>query len=269
MQSLLLDFIGSYLEFSTFIFMLALKSVQLYMKSRISFKLVHSIKARHFQADIAISRAATARERSEQAEFIASQAREDADTARIYAKQFAPEFKQPGTEVIRMNRMQNHANHVSFEDPSKRISYESRDHLSDDVVILNTPQFPSPQMAYFNPSLNIQQQSSTTPTITTVIQNSSSQSTMRQNPYQYDSKPANYMQYSTNNIVNNPPNLTDANYHQQYRRQAKYSDVAYDVATPSSSFQEQQLASCNYQQYYDALSIQMVQNEPQPNALQV
>ncbi|KHN77850.1 Junctophilin-3 [Toxocara canis] len=108
------------------------------------------------KADIAISRTATARERSEQAEFVATQAREDSDTARICAKQFAPEFKQPGTEVIRMNRLQNHANHVSFESnmptaPPKMLSQSQQIHdpqlydistNADDIVVLNSPPTP-------------------------------------------------------------------------------------------------------------------------------
>lgn len=74
------------------------------------------------------------------------QAREDADTARICAKQFAPEFKQPGTEAIRMlNRLQNNTatgNHVSFEYPSSKGSHDSKD-LTDEIVVLNPPSLPS------------------------------------------------------------------------------------------------------------------------------
>ncbi|VDO34857.1 unnamed protein product [Onchocerca flexuosa] len=104
------------------------------------------------KADIAVSRTTTARERSEQADFIALQAREDADTARICAKQFVPEFRQLGTEVIRaqMNCLQQQhstgtitsANHVSFDSPpTPKSSHESRD-LSDELVILNSPSLP-------------------------------------------------------------------------------------------------------------------------------
>uniref|UniRef100_A0A8R1Y0J1 Junctophilin n=1 Tax=Onchocerca volvulus TaxID=6282 RepID=A0A8R1Y0J1_ONCVO len=104
------------------------------------------------KADIAVSRTTTAQERSEQADFIALQAREDADTAKICAKQFVPEFRQLGTEVIRaqMNCLQQQhsagtitsANHVSFDSPSTpKSSHESRD-LSDELVILNPPSLP-------------------------------------------------------------------------------------------------------------------------------
>uniref|UniRef100_A0A0R3S661 Junctophilin n=1 Tax=Elaeophora elaphi TaxID=1147741 RepID=A0A0R3S661_9BILA len=112
------------------------------------------------KADIAVSRTATAKERSEQADYIALQAHEDADTARLCAKQFAPEFKQLSTEAIRMQMnclQQQHsagtatsANHVSFDSPlTSKSSHESRD-LSDELVILNSPPLPSatPEAAY-------------------------------------------------------------------------------------------------------------------------
>ncbi|CAG9537737.1 unnamed protein product [Cercopithifilaria johnstoni] len=104
------------------------------------------------KADIAVSRTATAKERSEQADYIALQAREDADTARLCAKQFVPEFRQLSTEAIRMQMnclQQQHsaatttnANHVSFDSPpTSKSSHESRD-LSDELVILNSPSLP-------------------------------------------------------------------------------------------------------------------------------
>lgn len=98
------------------------------------------------QADIAVSRTATAKERSEQAEYVAVQAREDADTARICAKQFAPEFKQPGAEAMRamqQNRVQNvTANHVSFESPPSKGSQDSRDFSSDEMLLFGSPPLP-------------------------------------------------------------------------------------------------------------------------------
>ncbi|XP_043190018.1 junctophilin-1-like [Amphibalanus amphitrite] len=53
------------------------------------------------KADIAISRTATARGKAEQADIAAIHSREDSDVARIHAKQFAPEFHQPGSDVVR------------------------------------------------------------------------------------------------------------------------------------------------------------------------
>ncbi|CAG7837111.1 unnamed protein product [Allacma fusca] len=53
------------------------------------------------KADIAISRTATARGKGEQADIEATRAREDSEVARIIAKQFAPDFHQPGSEAFR------------------------------------------------------------------------------------------------------------------------------------------------------------------------
>ncbi|XP_064112326.1 junctophilin-1-like isoform X3 [Macrobrachium nipponense] len=53
--------------------------------------------------DIAISRTATARGKAEQADKSAVHAREDSDIARIFAKQFAPDFHQPGVDAIKAN----------------------------------------------------------------------------------------------------------------------------------------------------------------------
>ncbi|XP_059473412.1 junctophilin-1 isoform X2 [Neocloeon triangulifer] len=53
------------------------------------------------KADIAISRTATARGKAELADMAAEHAREDSDIARATAKQFAPDFQQPGLEKLR------------------------------------------------------------------------------------------------------------------------------------------------------------------------
>uniref|UniRef100_A0A914C7F9 Junctophilin n=1 Tax=Acrobeloides nanus TaxID=290746 RepID=A0A914C7F9_9BILA len=80
------------------------------------------------KADIAESRTMTARERSDAAIHVAEQAKGDADMARILAKQFDPNFKQPGVEAMRHQKPQNkmmlnhqnyqHMNHISFESTS-------------------------------------------------------------------------------------------------------------------------------------------------------
>ncbi|CAB3372087.1 Hypothetical predicted protein [Cloeon dipterum] len=53
------------------------------------------------KADIAISRTATARGKAELADMAAEHAREDSDIARATAKQFAPDFQQPGLDKLR------------------------------------------------------------------------------------------------------------------------------------------------------------------------
>ncbi|MPC22144.1 hypothetical protein E2C01_015151 [Portunus trituberculatus] len=51
--------------------------------------------------DIGISRTATARGKAEQADIAAAHARNDSDMARIFAKQYAPDFHQPGVDVLK------------------------------------------------------------------------------------------------------------------------------------------------------------------------
>ncbi|XP_076357847.1 junctophilin-1-like [Tachypleus tridentatus] len=55
------------------------------------------------KADIGISRTATARDKAEQADIAAKNAIEESNFARIIAKQFAPEFQQPGFHLLRTN----------------------------------------------------------------------------------------------------------------------------------------------------------------------
>uniref|UniRef100_A0A1W7RAA2 Junctophilin-1 n=1 Tax=Hadrurus spadix TaxID=141984 RepID=A0A1W7RAA2_9SCOR len=57
------------------------------------------------KADIAISRTATARGKAEQSDIAAIHSREDSDLARIIAKQFAPEFHQPGISHHQRDRL--------------------------------------------------------------------------------------------------------------------------------------------------------------------
>ncbi|XP_023224547.1 junctophilin-1-like [Centruroides sculpturatus] len=73
-------------------------------KERVEAAVNASIRASQIalqKADIAISRTATARGKAEQADVSALHAREDMDIARLVAKQFAPEFHQPGTDALK------------------------------------------------------------------------------------------------------------------------------------------------------------------------
>uniref|UniRef100_A0A0N5A4W4 Junctophilin n=1 Tax=Parastrongyloides trichosuri TaxID=131310 RepID=A0A0N5A4W4_PARTI len=90
------------------------------------------------KAEIAITRTMTAKERSEMSNGVAEQSREDAELARLHAKQFDPSFKQPGTDTLKTNRSHNRqllshisgntTNHVSFDsnlDPiSNQVSFD-------------------------------------------------------------------------------------------------------------------------------------------------
>ncbi|XP_030751171.1 junctophilin-1 [Sitophilus oryzae] len=57
------------------------------------------------KADIAINRTAFARGKAEQADIAAAQAREDSEVAETVAKQYAPDFKQPGLEKLKARQM--------------------------------------------------------------------------------------------------------------------------------------------------------------------
>ncbi|GAB6026999.1 hypothetical protein CHUAL_013665 [Chamberlinius hualienensis] len=63
------------------------------------------------KADIAISRTATARGKAEQADTAAIHAREDSSVARVSGKQFAPDFHQPGIDILR-RRPDNSRSHL-------------------------------------------------------------------------------------------------------------------------------------------------------------
>lgn len=56
------------------------------------------------KADIAISRTATARGKAEQADILSAHAHEDSDVALVVAKQYAPDFKQPGLDRLKAKR---------------------------------------------------------------------------------------------------------------------------------------------------------------------
>ncbi|KAL4234067.1 regulation of ryanodine-sensitive calcium-release channel [Mactra antiquata] len=68
------------------------------------------------KADIAITRMANARAKAEQADQNALKAEQDSDTARLKAKQFAPEFHQPGTDIIKKKLMEQNHNGQGYDD---------------------------------------------------------------------------------------------------------------------------------------------------------
>ncbi|KAF8788559.1 Junctophilin-1 like protein [Argiope bruennichi] len=76
------------------------------------------------KADIAISRTATARGKAEQADEIAKQARAESDLARLVAKNYAPEFAQPGTGFLKRKFPSSQGSDFgqfhTGEDPSRR-----------------------------------------------------------------------------------------------------------------------------------------------------
>ncbi|XP_063977064.1 junctophilin-1 isoform X2 [Diachasmimorpha longicaudata] len=73
------------------------------------------------KADIAISRTATARGKAELADIAADQARQDSDLAQQTAKQFAPDFRQPGLERLKNREIPKYAPPPQDAMPSKSI----------------------------------------------------------------------------------------------------------------------------------------------------
>ncbi|XP_076470552.1 junctophilin-1-like isoform X2 [Babylonia areolata] len=59
------------------------------------------------KADIAITRMANARAKAEQADLAAEKAQQDSDVARLKAKEYAPEFHQPGTDILKKKMAEN------------------------------------------------------------------------------------------------------------------------------------------------------------------
>ncbi|XP_029038344.2 junctophilin-1 isoform X1 [Osmia bicornis bicornis] len=77
------------------------------------------------KADIAISRTATARGRAELADIAAEHAREDSELAQQTAKQFAPDFRQPGLERLRNREIPKYVPPPQDTVPGKSILHKT------------------------------------------------------------------------------------------------------------------------------------------------
>ncbi|XP_076634402.1 uncharacterized protein LOC143348267 isoform X1 [Colletes latitarsis] len=77
------------------------------------------------KADIAISRTATARGRAELADIAAEHAREDSELAQQTAKQFAPDFRQPGLERLRNREIPKYVPPPQDTAPGKSILHKA------------------------------------------------------------------------------------------------------------------------------------------------
>lgn len=162
------------------------------------------------------------------------QAREDSDTARLCAKQFAPEFRQLSTEAIRMQMnclQQQHsagtttsANHVSFDSPpTSKSSHESRD-LSDELVILNSPSLPG-----------------ATPAITSLP------SQQPQTPGGTQQLMTNMSSYQQGNIANSDVDYTSSSlqHHQSSNPGSYQSGSGFRASNVPPIYQQQQQQSVN------------------------
>lgn len=77
------------------------------------------------KADIAISRTATARGKAELADIAAEHAREDSEIAQHTAKQFAPDFRQPGLERLRNREIPKYVPPPQDAAPAKSILHKN------------------------------------------------------------------------------------------------------------------------------------------------
>nr|XP_012151181.1 PREDICTED: junctophilin-1 isoform X2 [Megachile rotundata] len=77
------------------------------------------------KADIAISRTATARGKAEVADIAAERAREDSELAQQTAKQFAPDFRQPGLERLRNREIPKYVPPPQDTVPGKSILHKA------------------------------------------------------------------------------------------------------------------------------------------------
>ncbi|XP_022193250.2 junctophilin-1 isoform X2 [Nilaparvata lugens] len=114
------------------------------------------------KADIAISRTATARGKAELADIAADQAREDYELALATAKQFAPDFSQPGLEKLRNREIPKFRPPPEDAMPGKSILHKT---TASEGSVPNTPtltvpnQMPHVQMpSYDNTSQHMKSQ---------------------------------------------------------------------------------------------------------------
>ncbi|XP_018300881.1 junctophilin-1 [Mycetomoellerius zeteki] len=77
------------------------------------------------KADIAISRTATARGKAELADIAAEHAREDSELAQQTARQFAPDFRQPGLERLRNREIPKYVPPPQDSMPGKSILHKT------------------------------------------------------------------------------------------------------------------------------------------------
>lgn len=77
------------------------------------------------KADIAISRTATARGKAELADIAAEHAREDSELAQQTARQFAPDFRQPGLERLRNREIPKYVPPPQDSVPGKSILHKT------------------------------------------------------------------------------------------------------------------------------------------------
>ncbi|XP_046746460.1 junctophilin-1-like [Diprion similis] len=182
------------------------------------------------KADIAISRTATARGKAELADIAAEHAREDSDIAQHTARQFAPDFRQPGLERLRNREIPKYVPPPQDAAPAKSILLKSGG--AQDQAQTQGPSAPAETTA--SPAAPNQ---SLTQSITQSMRRASmrpAQSlSQNQNPVGSTQSQQNQNQYTaqsqnqyTNPASSNPYNQTQPNLSNQMQNQFQQQYVA-------------------------------------------
>uniref|UniRef100_A0A1B6C6A7 Junctophilin n=1 Tax=Clastoptera arizonana TaxID=38151 RepID=A0A1B6C6A7_9HEMI len=184
------------------------------------------------KADIAISRTATARGKAELADMAADHAREDYEVARATAKQFAPDFTQPGLEKLRSReylRLRQAAEATANQEdnnPSKTPPVESNSTSAAPTInkqnSINNPSTQHYDISYQLPTKSYQQD-----------QSNQSQQQLASNSYQ--------------NSIPQSPQFQQSQTYQQYHSQQPqtYQQQQYQPQT----YQQQQYQTQQQQAY--------------------
>lgn len=160
------------------------------------------------KADIAISRTATARGKAEQADIAADHARSDSDIAQAVAKQYAPDFKQPGLERLKARQREKFASYNNPKDSSltSNIPNEIHNQLPSQINSQISNQIPSKIMNLPPDTRN--QYSSQIPNHTSVLeQNKIGAPTYNQNAYQSNNLYAEKAQPNTTHSASYGANI--------------------------------------------------------------
>ncbi|XP_077273604.1 junctophilin-1-like isoform X3 [Temnothorax americanus] len=224
------------------------------------------------KADIAISRTATARGKAELADIAAEHAREDSELAQQTARQFAPDFRQPGLERLRNREIPKYVPPPQDSVPSKSILHKttSVDHPSGATPIKSASLAVDPTTTATTTMTNATPAFAANNTASSVMQsirrtsmkqpqnqipnqvplanqvNAQQTSLTSQNPYQQYS----YQQQSQNpapvsHYPNSIPNQYQPNQYSQQHQQFVQNSYQYQPANPSQveqypDYQQQQ-----------------------------
>ncbi|XP_035733951.1 junctophilin-1-like [Vespa mandarinia] len=196
------------------------------------------------KADIAISRTATARGKAESADNAADHAREDSELAQQTARQFAPDFRQPGLERLKNREIPKYVPPPQDTVPGKSILHKS-------TTLDQTGSTPSKTaISSVDSTATITTTTTTTTTATTTMSSTSmTASNVMQSIRRASMKPQNMMQ-------NQLPNQISPN---------QLSNQIPQMVNTQSSLPIQNLYQTQYVPTMPPNSPQ--QNQPYPNSI--